>query len=299
MEELIIPDILDIDITPPKWLWPNFIAEGCLHIIAGEPGAMKSMLALSFACGKSSGKLWSTDVEKSQVIYVDRENPKVIARGRCEQFGLTKPHSLCYWGLFSPIEPPLIVDPVYSMLAEKDKPIFIFDSLIRFHKGDENEATDMAQAMTCFRNLCAKGATVLILHHKGKEKFEGPTPSYRGSSEILGAVDIAFALSKKDKDNHVELDLKGIKNRFDETKDLKFVFNKDTKQVIATELPVLNNDEDMIYSKLNGMEPMKASHIGLLTGFSEGKVRAILKGWEGKLFKQVEGPNKSILWTTA
>lgn len=288
-------DILDLEYKPPNWIWPSFIAEGCLHIIAGEPGAMKSMLSLSFACGKAMGNLWGIECSPREVWYIDRENPLMVAQQRCAAFELTKPHQLCYWGLWAEkSEPPPIGHAVYPIIAEGN-PIIIFDSLIRFHRGDENEAKDMASAMTGFRQLCAKGATVIVLHHKGKEKFEGPTPAYRGSSEILGAVDIAFSLAKKEKDDHVQLDLKGIKNRFQATSDLKFIFDKNKGIIIPTELPVLNRDEELLKEKLDNLPGHKAVVYATMTGWSEDKVRIILKAWEGKLWYSAKAGN-SILW---
>lgn len=49
--------------------------------------------------------------------------------------------------------------------------------------------------MAKLRKLTATGATVLALHHVGKGST---TSDYRGSSDIPGAVDVAFKLTRKD-----------------------------------------------------------------------------------------------------
>lgn len=48
-------------------------------------------------------------------------------------------------------------------------------------------------SLSCFRNLAAAGATVLIIHHTGKG--DG-TKEYRGSSDIVAAVDAAFVVER-------------------------------------------------------------------------------------------------------
>jgi hypothetical protein len=58
------------------------------------------------------------------------------------------------------------------------------------------------------RSLAATGATVVALHHPGKSE----PSNYRGSTDILGAVDVGFKLSRTD-DGLLELTSAGVKNR--------------------------------------------------------------------------------------
>src|SRR5271156_4221351 len=41
-----------------EWLWPGWLARGRLHILAGQPGAGKTTLALEFAAIISSAGAW-------------------------------------------------------------------------------------------------------------------------------------------------------------------------------------------------------------------------------------------------
>jgi AAA domain len=93
-------------------------------------------------------------------------------------------------------------------IARRWKPLMIFDSLIRFHDGDENSATEMAPVMAELRALAHAGATVVALHHRAKNEAS----RYGGSSDILGGVDLAFALSR-DRDAAL-LKLQCFKSRF-------------------------------------------------------------------------------------
>jgi AAA domain len=93
-------------------------------------------------------------------------------------------------------------------IAHRWKPLLIFDSLIRFHESDENSATEMAPVMAELRALAHAGATVVALHHRAKSEAS----RYRGSSDILGGVDVAFAVSR-DRDAGL-LRLQCFKSRF-------------------------------------------------------------------------------------
>lgn len=68
----------------------------------------------------------------------------------------------------------------------------IFDSLIRFHEGEENSATEMAEVMQELRALAHAGATLVLLHQRAKSE----TSRYRGSSDIAGGVDTAISISR-------------------------------------------------------------------------------------------------------
>ncbi len=43
------------------WLWPDWLAHGKLHIIAGRPGSMKTTTALSFCAAVTTGGQWPDD----------------------------------------------------------------------------------------------------------------------------------------------------------------------------------------------------------------------------------------------
>src|ERR1019366_7262297 len=109
------------------------------------------------------------------------------------------------WGLWCQDEPPMIGDPRLREFAQKG-PVLIIDSMIRFHRADENSATEMAPVMAFLRELATVGASVVVLHHKSKSE----TSSYRGSTDIVAGADAAFALSRRDG----LLELRTIKNRF-------------------------------------------------------------------------------------
>ena len=44
--------------TPVHWIWPEWLAEGRLQILAGAPGAGKTAIALGLAAGVSAAGRW-------------------------------------------------------------------------------------------------------------------------------------------------------------------------------------------------------------------------------------------------
>jgi hypothetical protein len=192
---------------------------------------MKSMLAMFLGLHLSRGYIFGTECEPRNVIYVDRENPDTLVRSRADRMNLEllgTENNLWYWGMWHQTPPPpFVMDDLYIKLVEGiERPVIIFDSLMRFHNKDENDAGQMSLVTMAFRDLCAKGATVVLLHHKGKPKLEGPTTPYRGSSEISAACDIGYSVSKKH-DKVITLELECFKNRFEEEKTLTFKFCDD------------------------------------------------------------------------
>jgi hypothetical protein len=88
----------------------------------------------------------------------------------------------------SPINPQVPELPILSLI--------VVDTLARcFGGGDENSAKDMGALIDgCEYLKRVTGATILILHHVGKD----PTKGARGSSALRGAADVEIALSRKD-----------------------------------------------------------------------------------------------------
>ena len=61
-----------------EWLWPGWLARGRLRLLAGQPGAGKTTLALKFVAIISSGGVWPDGVgtkQASVVIWSGEDDP--------------------------------------------------------------------------------------------------------------------------------------------------------------------------------------------------------------------------------
>lgn len=198
--------VADPDKEPIEWIVEGVIARKSVNLLVGIPGCLKTWIALYLGRRVSAGDdFCGRHTMMTPVFYIDRENPQGVIIQRLDLIG--RNNDFIFWGLWSTPEPPPLGHADYLNIAEKE-PLIIFDSLLKFHSGEENSAKDMAQVSKKLAQLRDAGATVIILHHKGKSALT----AYRGSSEIIGGVDAAYSLSK-DKEGKL-LSFKGIKNRF-------------------------------------------------------------------------------------
>lgn len=204
-----VPDLLSLAVEPVSWLVDRMIPRAALTLVAGEPGSYKSWLALCLGRSVAEGAPFlERACPRLPVLYLDRENPQAVVRERMDALGIRSAEQLRVWGGWLVDPPPAIGDARLVQIARRWKPLIVFDSLIRFHDGDENSATEMAPVMGDLRALAHAGATVVALHHRAKSEAS----RYRGSSDILGGVDVAFAVSR-DRDAGL-LKLQCFKSRF-------------------------------------------------------------------------------------
>ena len=276
MEKKPIPEIVK-----------GWIKKGALHLITGEPGAMKTMLAQQLAGAISTGaEVLGSQTASSMVIYVDKENTDSLVMERFELLGISNDTNLHYWGMWCDPQPPQIPDRIYLRWAEEYKPVFIFDSLIRFHDKEENYASEMRSVSAFLRALCARGATVIVLHHRGKPRFKGRSSDYRGSSEIAAGCDLGYSITKSVKDGEDPvLEVKCFKNRYAPECNHQLRFDS-AKGLFVPELTAARLKEQ---KQIEGIENLIVDvpgidfgEIQINTPIPEKKLRELLKKGEGK-----------------
>jgi len=208
------------------WLVDDLIPKGTIVLLTAPPGSFKTWLALCLARSIAEGEPFlGRSVEAGQVSYIDKENPKSLVRERLRSIGASS--NLKLWPLWADPEPPLLGDFSYPILSASNS-LLIFDALRRFHTKNENAPDEMAIVMNHLRQLTKQGSTIIALHHSGKAEGN----SYRGSTEILAGVDIAFELVKKKDETRtagapIPLSLRCIKHRFIEEPVLSLEFVND------------------------------------------------------------------------
>jgi RecA-family ATPase len=207
-----IPAATDVPDLPVEWLCDRLIPRAGITLLAGEPSACKTWLALALAKAVSDGgQFLGLQCDRAPVLYLDRENPASVIRDRLARIGVdfTASHrhaNFKYWGGWQAEAPPGIGDFRLEEMSLRG-PFIILDPFVRFHGGDENSASEMARVMAELRKLAFRGASVLAIHHKSKAEAS----KYRGSSDIAAGVDVGIALSKDDASGI--LTLRAFKNR--------------------------------------------------------------------------------------
>ena len=190
-----LPSIWDMEAKQGDWLLDGIIPAGAITLLSGASGIGKSMVTLALV-GKvlTGGKFLGKLCTQRPVLILDRENSLSVVRDRIDLFAIDWSPALHYWGIWNEqlYRSPDPGSEVFRAFAQQ-RPLIVVDSLVAFHPGSEQDATETRSFLQVFRNLVAVGATVLIIHHTGKGDT---TKDYRGSSDIAAAVDAAFAVER-------------------------------------------------------------------------------------------------------
>ncbi len=202
-----IPNVCDLSTDDVKWTVDRMFPYGGLSIVCGKQGAMKSLSALFFAdAATKNGErsfLGRAILEKTPILYIDRENSEGEAGRRAKKIGILAEQGIHYWGDWMHREPTPKPDDVRLFeFAERSKGLIVFDSLQDWYDGrNENSNTDMMELMRQFQKLARVGAGVLVLHHDSKFGEEG----YRGATSITAVPEMCFSAKKNTEKDLIEL----------------------------------------------------------------------------------------------
>jgi hypothetical protein len=191
-----------------EWRDPKFIIDGLIPydgtvVIYGPPKSFKTYAASSIAMHAAMGKdFYGQECTKRVVVtYVAAEGGRVNFRDRC--LAWCKEHNVDYndtTGWFWMVtEPVNLTDEkdlrrfVNELRDNQRRGIIFFDTLAK-NSGSADEDTagmkDACEGANWVR--LQTGATVVLIHHEGKD----PSRGVRGSTVLLGDVDIAIRIVK-------------------------------------------------------------------------------------------------------
>jgi hypothetical protein len=191
-----------------QWLVEGLWSEQAVGILGGEPKCCKSFLALDVAVSVASGAacLRQFPVRRSgKVLLFPAEDSLAVVRQRLE--GIACAAQVGFASL--PVEvitaPSLRLDTPadrqrLTQTVEALRPVLlILDPLIRLHRVDENDATQIAALLSYLRELQRQfQVAVLLVHHARKDSHSSrPGQALRGSSELHGWGDSNLYLRRK------------------------------------------------------------------------------------------------------
>lgn len=259
-------------------------------LLTGPPGAGKSFIALKVGAGCAmGGEFLGRACERTPVLYLDRENPLALVQWRLGVVAAGSVPGLYIWGGWVADEPAVIGDARLLKIA-KERPLIIFDSLVRFHSADENSASEMRAVMAELRKLSDLGATVLVLHHRSKA--EGS--KYRGSSDILAAVDVAYSLEQTPEGL---LRLHRFKSRFAAEETITIAADFATGRFDATDSPAAVEARDDVadIAELIRLQPgITQAQIIRTLKLNRTRGCELLRARTGKLWRAERGAHNSL-----
>lgn len=156
------------------------------------------------------------DVEHCRVLYLDEENGEPLLGDRLGRLGLRNTADLIVWSRCGlKIDMPNDLDEMIDYCLKTERQVVFLDSLVRFHRREENDAQAMAEVAAAIRTLVAHDLTVIALHHtrKGNMRNVRDEDKQRGSSEIMAGADTVLFLENLPKNRSV-FELSAAKLRY-------------------------------------------------------------------------------------
>lgn len=194
-------------LPPVRWLVTDWLPEEGFGVIYGPPGSLKSFLTLDVLLHIAYGQSWHGHATKAgAALYIAGEGYRGAAkrvRAWQELHGKVGQDAPFYMtqSAVSLLQQGAVADLVEVIRAEQEAAavrfqIVAIDTVARsFAGGDENSTQDMnAYVAACDAIRDAIGTAVLGVHHTGKDKERG----MRGSTVLLGAVDVAIRVERQD-----------------------------------------------------------------------------------------------------
>ncbi|WP_281978552.1 AAA family ATPase [Pseudorhizobium flavum] len=195
-----IANALDAGAEP---LIEGVLDQGTVAVLYGPSNTGKSFVAYDISGAIASGGEWNgRKTTQGAVLYLATEGGKASFK---RLLALAKFHCLppetaihvvpCSVDLFDPrADVGSVVGEAKALAADADLPVrlVVVDTLARaMAGGDENSGKDMGQLVHNIDAIKdATGATVLIVHHTGKDAARG----MRGHSSLLAAIDTDFEI---------------------------------------------------------------------------------------------------------
>lgn len=192
-------------IAQQRWLIDQIIPVDAFGVIYGPSGSYKSFCAMDMSACIASAMNWhGNDVdEPGHVLYIGAEGASGLhLRKKAWEIRHQRPlTNLAILGMAVTINSDdhnALIGLCDELVQEIDQPIrlIVIDTLARSFQGEENSATDMGD----FVNACdhireVTGATILVVHHSGKDAEKGA----RGSSALRAACDFEFKVTSPGK----------------------------------------------------------------------------------------------------
>lgn len=183
----------DLTPEPVRWLWPDWLALGKLHILAGAPGQGKTTIALAVAATLTIGGRWpdgSRCAPGNVLIWSGEDDPADTLLPRLIASGADR--TRCYFvsgtRIDGEVEP---FDPARDMAALEEQALaiggiklLIVDPVVSAVAGDSHKNTEVRRALQPLVDLGSRlDAAVLGISHFSKGGA-GSDPA----SRVVGSI---------------------------------------------------------------------------------------------------------------
>jgi hypothetical protein len=299
------------DTEESEWILKDFVVENGITLLAGEPASYKTTIALLMAKAISEGEPYmGIPTVKKGILFIDLESGRKFLKKKFKKI-LNNEEGFNIFILSKENQNfKTIFSPEFENLIEIAKGgVVIIDSFRRAFTGDEDKSEIVNNVMNRLRELALKhNVSFILLHHRGKN----PENEYRGSSDILASVDIAYSITRGREEKKDILTLRGIKNRYGEEKNYTWKINEsdttitieDYGEVIRQEKEQEEMEEvEIIEEAIKSFEeqgkiPIQGEIIKKVEKvISKNKARELLKEYDGKRWISKRGDKNCVYYS--
>jgi len=191
-------ELVSGDLMPVDWLVEKLIPARGVVVVGGDAGVGKSWLALHIAQCAATGKpvLGQFTTFQGVVAYIDEESSEPLLKRRVQKLaaGLEVPNDIPVTFFVNHqvrIDREDNLEALLVRLEEQKPKLVIFDSLVRIHGANENDAQEMSEVMAKFREIQTRlGCALVFTHHSRKRSMINLAGEMlRGSTDIRAFVD--------------------------------------------------------------------------------------------------------------
>ncbi|RZA30101.1 MAG: AAA family ATPase [Proteobacteria bacterium] len=197
----------DIQMQPIEWLWPGYLPRGKFSLLAGQPGAGKTTIAMAMAgattstrgfpdgtfCAPGNVLIWSGEDDPADTLL-----PRLIAAGA--------ERSRCYFvdgtqvdGQVVPFDPATDMAQLQQAIEEiGGVDLIIVDPVVSAVSGDSHKNTEVRRSLQPLVDLAADTrAAILGISHFSKSGQGGdPTQRVIGSVAFTAVARVVLVAAK-------------------------------------------------------------------------------------------------------
>ncbi len=205
--EVLLLNGVDLTPEPVRWLWPDWLALGKLHILAGAPGQGKTTIALAFAATVTIGGRWpdgSRCEGGNLLIWSGEDDPADTLLPRLLAAGADR--TRCYFVSGTRIDGKVqSFDPARDMAALEAQAqriggikLLIVDPVVSAVAGDSHKNTEVRRALQPLVDLGNRlGAAVVGISHFSKGGAgNDPTSRVVGSIAFTAVARVVLVAAK-------------------------------------------------------------------------------------------------------
>lgn len=205
----LLQSAADIEPEAIGWLWKDWLAQGKVHILAGEPGAGKSTIAMAFAsvisCGGAFPDGTTCDRPGRVLIWSGEDDPKDTLVPRLMAQGADRNMISFLGGDSRPFDPANDLDELRAELREmkvkgEEIALLIIDPIVSAVKGDSHKNAEVRRDLQWLVNLAQefRCAVFGITHFSKNTSDRAPTERVTGSLAFGALARIVLVAGKCD-----------------------------------------------------------------------------------------------------